>query len=157
MPEQPAGSGRVLPALDVIVGFDGSPPSRRALAEVAATLADRTAVFHVVHVTRQPTASGFSAMGYADVLGAQDQVATESQKEVAEILDPYPIPWSFERRTGNVAEEILASARERRMDPGDPTQTIIVVGRSTQVVHHIIGSVPVALLHHSPYAVVVIP
>ncbi|MGH9094546.1 MAG: universal stress protein, partial [Acidimicrobiales bacterium] len=144
-----------LAALDVIVGFDGSSPSRRALAQAAATLANRTAVFHVVFVSHMPASSGFSPVGYAEVMEAQDQVAAEAEKAVAEILDAYTIPWSFERRSGGVADELLASARERRSDPDDGTQTILVVGRSTQALHHIIGSVPVALLHRSPYAVVV--
>ncbi len=34
---------------------------------------------------------------------------------------------------------------------------VIVVGRSGHTAHQILGSVPVRLLHHSPYPVLTIP
>jgi nucleotide-binding universal stress UspA family protein len=42
----------------------------------------------------------------------------------------------------------------RRSVAGDPA---IVVGRSGHAAHHILGSVPVRLQHHSPFPVVTIP
>jgi nucleotide-binding universal stress UspA family protein len=45
----------------------------------------------------------------------------------------------------------------RICDVAEPASTpVIVTGRSHHAVHHVIGSVPVQLLHQSPYPVLAV-
>jgi nucleotide-binding universal stress UspA family protein len=65
------------------------------------------------------------------------------------------VPHAFERRQESPADAILHAARIDAA--GEPASTpIIVTGRSHHAVHDIIGSVPVRLLHESPYPVLTI-
>jgi nucleotide-binding universal stress UspA family protein len=59
------------------------------------------------------------------------------------------VPYTFERRAESPADAILSAASLQAA--ADPASTpVIVTGRSHHVAHHIIGSVPVQLLHESP-------
>ena len=96
-------------------------------------------------------------MGYAEMLEADDDVANDVGKTVEGKLGSVGLMWSFERRDGAAVEELLAGAKERAGTAPTATETAIVVGSSAHAIHHVIGSVPVGLLRHSPYPVVVIP
>jgi nucleotide-binding universal stress UspA family protein len=71
----------------------------------------------------------------------------------AEIASGAGVRYTFERVPGAPADAIIASARASA-DDGEP---VIVVGRSGHAASHVLGSVPVRLLHHSPYPVLAIP
>ena len=65
------------------------------------------------------------------------------------------MPYTFERRQGSAPDAILVAASLQ--DAAEPASTpIIVTGRSHHVPHQVIGSVPVRLLHQSPYPVLTI-
>ena len=73
----------------------------------------------------------------------------------AVILAQADIRCSFERRQGTPADAILSTAAALGATPsGDP---FIVVGRYGHAIRNALGSVPVHLLHHSPYPVLTIP
>jgi nucleotide-binding universal stress UspA family protein len=65
------------------------------------------------------------------------------------------VPYTFERRQESPADAILSAASVQ--DAAEPaTSPVIVTGRSHHAAHEIIGSVPVRLLHQSPYPVLTI-
>lgn len=144
-------------SVDLVVGYDASEPANRALDWSIAILADRPGTLHVVYVGHPAAGAGLSGLGYAEMMEANDEVADDTRKVVEERLGSAGLMWSFERRDGAPAEEILAAARHRASSAPSNTTTFIVVGRSAHAIHHLIGSVPVGLLHHSDYPVVVIP
>jgi nucleotide-binding universal stress UspA family protein len=146
------------PPIDLVVAYDASEPADRALDWSIRILAYRRGTLHVVYVSRPAGAAGLSGIGYAEMLEANDEVANDILKLVEQRLAPEGLMWSFERRDGSPVEEILAAAKERSATaPSDTTTTFIVVGRSAHAIHHLIGSVPVGLLHRSEYPVVVVP
>jgi nucleotide-binding universal stress UspA family protein len=79
--------------------------------------------------------------------------------EVAEVADAIVagtgVPYTFERRKGAPAQAILTATSAAAAATG--TDPVIVVGRSGHTLHHVLGSVPVQLLHHSAYPVMTIP
>jgi nucleotide-binding universal stress UspA family protein len=86
---------------------------------------------------------------------ARDEKAAGVAEAAAEIAAAAGVPYTFERRPGSPADAILSAASIQ--DAAEPASTpVIVTGRSHHAAHHIIGSVPVQLLHQSPYPVLTI-
>jgi nucleotide-binding universal stress UspA family protein len=65
--------------------------------------------------------------------------------------------WHFQRRDGVVAHELVVVADKLRRDYGDEATVVIIVGSAVQTYHHVLGSVPVALVRHARYPIVVVP
>ena len=78
-----------------------------------------------------------------------------SKRSPRSILAGSGVPFTFERRRGAPAEAILAGTSAVAAASG--SAPVIVVGRSGHALHHVLGSVPVHLLHHSAYPVLAIP
>jgi nucleotide-binding universal stress UspA family protein len=77
----------------------------------------------------------------------------EAAKEIAAAAGT---PYTFERRQESPDDAILGAAGTYAA--AEPASTpIIVSGRSHHVPHRVIGSVPVRLMHQSPYPIVTIP
>jgi nucleotide-binding universal stress UspA family protein len=77
----------------------------------------------------------------------------EAAKEIAAAAGA---PHTFERRQESPPDAILNAAG--RYAAAEPAGTpVIVTGRSHHVPHRVIGSVPVRLMHESPYPVLTIP
>ena len=138
-------------AVDLVVGVDGSEQSRHALDWAVGLLGERPGALHAVYADH-PAGGDLSGFGHQEMTEARQQAAADVQALVAAVATQAGITWTFERRDGSPAEEILAAARERPAGPG----TVIVVGRAGHAARHLIGSVPVRLLHHSPYPVMAI-
>jgi nucleotide-binding universal stress UspA family protein len=86
---------------------------------------------------------------------AQDHEAAEVAGAAAEIAAGSGVAYTFERRPGTPADAILSGASSQAAaGDGEP---VIVVGRSGHAARHVLGSVPVRLLHHSSYPVLAIP
>jgi nucleotide-binding universal stress UspA family protein len=65
------------------------------------------------------------------------------------------VPYTFERRQESAADAIMSAANVQ--DAAEPaSEPIIVTGRSHHAQHRILGSVPVELLHQSPFPVLTI-
>ncbi|HTW01378.1 MAG TPA: universal stress protein [Streptosporangiaceae bacterium] len=137
--------------VDLVVGVDGSEQSRHALDWAVGMLGDRPGALHAVYVDH-PAGGDLSGFGYQEMAEARQRAAADVQALVAATATQAGITWAFERRDGSPAEEILAAAKDRAGGPG----TIIVVGRAAHPARHPIGSVPVRLMHHSAYPVLVI-
>jgi nucleotide-binding universal stress UspA family protein len=86
---------------------------------------------------------------------ARDEKAASVAAAAAGIAAAAGARYTFERRQESPAEAILGAAGTYAT--AEPASTpLIVTGRSHHVPHRVIGSVPVHLLHESPYPVLTI-
>jgi hypothetical protein len=160
----PPGPGPTLPdralaqpaqPVTLVVGFDNSEPARRALIWGADLLRARPGTLHVVYADHVLIDSDLSGFAHSEMEGTRDEKAARVAEAAGEIAAAAGVPYTFERRPGSPADAILAAASIQ--DAAESASTpIIVTGRSHHAVHHIIGSVPVELLHQSPYPVLTI-
>jgi len=139
----------------LVVGFDDSEPAQRALIWGADLLRTRPGTLHVVYADHALIDSDLSGFGRAEMEDARDEKADRVAKAAAEIAAAAGVPYTFERRQGSPADAILSAANIQ--DAAEPASTpVIVTGRSHHAAHRVIGSVPVELLHQSPYPVLTI-
>lgn len=139
-----------------MVGFDGSPPAIRALDGAVNLLQGRAGSIEVVYVAHMPSMAALSPGAVAELETDFDDVERELRTMIGEQLRGREERWSFERRQGLIAEELLAAAKET--GTGHPEVTVvIVVGSSSLVTHRMVGSVAVSLARHSPVPLVVVP
>ena len=147
----------------LVVGFDNSGPSRRALGWAARQLVPRLGAppatgpttLHVVYSDHVIIDSDLSGFGHAEMEETRDAEAAAVAAAAAEIMTAAGQPYTFERRLEPAADAIVSEASAQADALGGAP--VIVVGRSGHAAHQILGSVPVRLLHHSPYPVLTIP
>jgi nucleotide-binding universal stress UspA family protein len=146
------------PAADLrlVVGFDGSPPAARALDGAVNLLRGRTGSIDVVYVAHLPSMAALSAGAVAELEADFDDVEQELRGIIGAQLSDREERWDFERRQGQIVEELLAAAADTSTAHPDAT-VVLVVGSSSQVTHRIVGSVAVGLARHSPVPLVVVP
>jgi hypothetical protein len=150
-----AAAQAVSPAVSLVVGFDDSEPGRRALIWGADLLRIRPGVLHVIYADHVLIDSDLSGFGRSEMDEGRDEKAARVAQAAAEIAATAAVPYTFERREESPAEAILHAADiHAAAEPA--TTPIIVTGRSHHAPHSIIGSVPVRLLHQSPYPVLTI-
>jgi nucleotide-binding universal stress UspA family protein len=143
--------------LVVVVGFDGSESAYRALDASALLISGRVGTVEVVYVAHMAPGAEMSASSLAESLKAFDSVELEFADVVRDRMADIDYRWRFQRRDGLIAHELLAVADELSRDYGDDAQVVIVVGSAMHSLHHVVGSVPVALVRHAKYPVVVVP
>jgi nucleotide-binding universal stress UspA family protein len=146
------------PAADLrlVVGFDGSPPSGRALDAAANLLQGRTGRIDVVYVAHMPSLAALSADAVGEMEADFNDVEQELRAMAAAQLSNRDERWEFERRQGSITEELLAAARDMGATHPDAT-VVLVVGSSSLVAHRVVGSVAVGLARHSPVPVIIVP
>ena len=143
--------------LNLIVGYDGSPPAKRALDTSVRWLEVRPpGRITVVWVAHLSSAVELSADAVAIVESDFDQVAAELRTTVGERLADSHLPWDFQWRQGQIAAELIAVAESVQVARPDDV-VIILVGSSSSAMHRIVGSIAVSLAHHSPVPVTVVP
>ena len=153
-PEHPPVPGIPQP-ISLVVGFDNSEPARRALGWGADLLRARPGSLHVIYADHPLVDSDLSGFAHAEMEDTRDQKAAGVAEAAAEIAAAAGVPYTFERRQESPADAILSAASVQ--DAAEPGRTpVIVTGRSHHAAHEIIGSVPVRLLHQSPYPVLTI-
>jgi hypothetical protein len=145
----------VAQAVSLVVGFDDSEPGRRALIWSADLLKVRPGVLHVIYADHELIDSDLSGFGRAEMDEDRDEKVTRVAQAAAEIAAAAAVPYTFERRAESPADAILHAADIHAAAEAASTP-IIVTGRSHHAPHNIIGSVPVRLLHQSPYPVLTI-
>ena len=139
----------------LVVGFDNSEPARRALIWGADLVRTRSGTLHVIYADHALIDSDLSGIAHAEMEDARDEKADRVAEAAAEIAAAAGVPYTFERRQGSPADAILSAASIQ--DAAEPASTpVIVTGRSHHAAHRVIGSVPVELLHQSPYPVLTI-
>jgi nucleotide-binding universal stress UspA family protein len=146
------------PATDLrlLVGFDGSPPSIRALDAAVNLLRGRPGRLHVVYVGHLPSMDALSPGAIAELEVDFDDIAHELRTMAGDRLRGREERWDFLKRQGSIAQELIAAAK----DAGDahPGATpAIVVGSSSHVAHRVVGSVAVGLARHSPVPLLIVP
>jgi nucleotide-binding universal stress UspA family protein len=141
--------------LTLVIGFDNSAPARRALTWGADLLQARPGTLHVVYADHPLIDSDLAGFGRPEMDEARDAKAADVARAAAEIAATAGVPYSFERRQESPADAMLAAAGA--LDGADDgSEPVIVTGRSHHAPHRILGSVPVELLHESPYPVLTI-
>ena len=144
------------PDLYLVVGYDGSPPAGRALDAAVSLLHGRSGSINVVYVGHIPGVDMLSADAIAEMRIDLDDIEQELRASATEQLRDREERWTFERRHGPIAEELLASAAA--VHEANPGATVaVVVGSSSQAMHRIVGSAAVSLVRHSHVPVVVVP
>ena len=138
------------------VGFDDSEPARRALIWGADLLRSRPGALHVIYADHALIDSDLSGFARAGMDEAREQKAASVAEAAAAIAAAAGVPYTFERRQESPADAILHAADiHAAAEPSSPP--VIVTGRSHHAAHQVLGSVPVRLLHQSPYPVLTIP
>ncbi len=150
----PPAPGAAQPST-LVVGFDNSEPARRALSWAADLLRARPGTLHVIYSDHVLIDSDLSGFAHTEMEENRAAKAARVAEAAAGIAAAAAVPYTFERRQEPPAEAILAAADIQ--DAAGPASTpVIVTGRSHHAAHQIIGSVPVRLLHQSPYPVLTI-
>jgi nucleotide-binding universal stress UspA family protein len=141
--------------ITLVVGFDDSAPARRALTWGADLLRARPGTLHVVYADHPLIDSDLTGFGRPEMDEARDGKAAAVAQAAAEIAATAGVPYTFERRQESPADAMLAAAND--LDAAEPAgEPVLVTGRSHHAPHRILGSVPVELLHQSPYPVLTI-
>ena len=149
------GPGPAQP-VTLVVGFDDSDPARRALTWGADLLRARPGALHVIYADHALVDSDLSGFGRTTMEEDRDEKAASVAEAAKEIAAAAGTAYTFERRQESPADAILHAAGSYAT--AEPAGTaVIVTGRSHHVPHRVIGSVPVRLLHESPYPVLTIP
>jgi hypothetical protein len=148
-----AGSGGA--PVTMVVGFDDSEPAQRALTWSADLLRTRPGALHVIYADHELVGSDLTGLARAEMDEGRDEKAAAVAGAAAEIATAAGVPYTFERSHEPPAEAVLHAA-SRYADAGPARSPVIVAGRSHHLPHRVIGSVPVRLLHESPYPVITI-
>ncbi len=144
------------PRLVVVVGFDGSAAASRALDAATQLIAGRPGSIEVVYVAHLPAGTELSPEAQVESLKGFDTLQQQYAGAIRSRLDGVEPRWSLQRRDGNVAHELAAAADQVGRDHTN-TAVVIVVGRAIHTLHHVVGSVPVALVRHAKYPILVVP
>jgi nucleotide-binding universal stress UspA family protein len=142
--------------ITLVVGFDNSEPARRALIWGADLLKARPGTLHVVYSDRIHVDSDLTGFAHAEMEGDREEKATNVAEAAAKIAGAAGVPYTFERREESPADAILSEASIQATSEESAGTPLIVTGRSHHAPHRVIGSVPVRLLHESPFPVIAI-
>jgi nucleotide-binding universal stress UspA family protein len=133
----------------VVVGYDGSPPSRNALAYAAGVSRRLTRPLVVVYVTPGVYCEPLTGQ----VIGLPRARAETDRwllNELDDVCDRSGLEVSVLTRRGNPARELAAAADELSADA-------LVIGAPGHRWHQMAGSVPGWLARHAHCPVIVVP
>jgi nucleotide-binding universal stress UspA family protein len=140
----------------LVVGYDGSPPSNRALDAAVRLLQGRSGRIVVVYVAHLSSLIMLSAGAIAEMEKDFDEVEQDLRAQAAGQLRASGAAWEFERRQGIIADELIAAATVIR--DAHPGETVaIIVGSSSHATHRVVGSVAIGLARHSPVPLIIVP
>ncbi|HEY3894336.1 MAG TPA: universal stress protein [Pseudonocardiaceae bacterium] len=133
----------------ILVGYDGSPPSRHALAYAAGIARRMARMLVLAHVSPTPACYAFD---YGWPLPVEDpaELLDWLRSELAETIDPTGLRVTLVGRVGDAARQLAELAEETRADT-------IVLGAPRHWMHRITGSVPVWLARHTYCPVIMVP
>ena len=154
----PLPAPSLLSSAGFVVGFDDSPPARRALGQAARLAAAKHEALHVVYADHVIIDSDLSGFAHSEMEATRDEEAVAVAKAAADILAAITrpgLPYTFERSQSTAADAILSAARA--VTAANECSPVLVVGRSGHAAHHLLGSVPTRLLARSPFPVLAIP
>jgi len=143
--------------LHLVVGYDGSPPARRALDGAVRLLQGRTGSIEVIYIAHLSSLVMLSADAIAEMEQDFSEIEQELRAQAAAQLSGKTEAWKFQRRQGMIADELIAAATGLQDAGGAGTVVAIVVGSSSHASHRVVGSVAVSLARHSPVPLVIVP
>ena len=143
--------------LVVVVGFDGSESAYRALDSATHLISGRTGNIVAVYVAHPSATAELSPEGLVEMRNGFDALEQQFTEGIRSRLDLVEQRWRLERRDGGIAHELVAAADQVSRDNGTDATVVIVVGSAMHTYHHVVGSVPVALVRHAKYPIVVVP
>ncbi len=143
--------------LVVVVGFDGSQSAYRALDAATHLISGRAGRIVAVYVAHPSATAEISPEGLAEMLKGFDALEQQFTEAIRSRLNLVEQRWRLERRDGNIAHELIAAADRVSRDYGTDATVVIVVGSAMHTYHHVVGSVPVALVRNAKYPIVVVP
>jgi nucleotide-binding universal stress UspA family protein len=142
--------------LYLVVGYDGSAPSVRALNTAVSLMRDREGSIEVFYIAHLTSAEMLSPDAIAEMEGSFDEIARDLREQAAEQLRGREERWTFRHGQGNVTGDLIAAAEQvREAHPDD--NVAIVVGSSSQAAHRLVGSVAVNLARHAPVPLLIVP
>jgi nucleotide-binding universal stress UspA family protein len=143
-------------SLQLVVGYDGSPPADRALDAAVRLLQGRTGRINVVYVAHLSTTVMMSPGAIAEMEADFDEIEKELRAQAAGQLHGRVETFEFQRRQGLIGDELIAAATG--ISEGLPGDTVvIIVGSSSHATHRLVGSVAVNLARHSPVPLIIVP
>lgn len=142
--------------LFLVVGYDGSPPSSRALDAAIRLLQGRSGYIDVVYVGHVPAVDMLSAAAIAEMDTSFDEIERDLRASARAQMEGREERWRFERGQGVITDQLLAAATNLREEHPDDN-VVIVVGSSSQAAHRLVGSVAVSLARRSPVPVIIVP
>jgi nucleotide-binding universal stress UspA family protein len=141
--------------LVAVVGFDGSDPSKRALQAATRLLVGRKGRIEVVWVAHLSSAESLSSDAVVEVERGFNDIERDLSQATRTLMGGEQ-RWSFGRRDGMVAHELLEVATPY-VERHDGSQVVLVVGASSHRYHQVMGSVPTSLVRHAKVPVLVVP
>jgi nucleotide-binding universal stress UspA family protein len=143
-------------SLQLVVGYDGSPPASRALDAAVRLLQGRAGRINVVYVAHLSTTVMMSPGAIAEMEADFDEIERELRAQAGEQLRGQVETFQFQRRQGLIGDELIAAAAGiSESHPGDTVA--ILVGSSSHAAHRLVGSVAVNLARHAPVPLVIVP
>jgi nucleotide-binding universal stress UspA family protein len=155
-PAGPGSPGVTTAWMVVVVGFDGSEPSQRALLAARRLVSGRPGSVEVVFVAHPSAASTMSPYAQVESGHILDEEAAEAETLARDLLGGEQ-RWHFHRRDGSIADQLVAAAAAEVAQYGPAAEVLLVVGRAVHAYHQVMGSVPAALVRHGGFPVLVIP
>jgi hypothetical protein len=143
--------------LVVVVGFDGTDPSRRALATAIEWLHDHPGRLELVFVAHIPGTVALAAQATELVEEGLDDDAKELAKLADEALKDTDVKWHFQRRNGEIAPELLAAGEEQLESEGPSTRVVLVVGGPAHKIDRYLNSTPARVIRQDRFQVIVVP
>jgi nucleotide-binding universal stress UspA family protein len=146
----PASAVAREPGHPVVIGYDGSPSSRNALAYAAGMARRLARPLLVVYVV--PFGVYCEPMTGQVICALRDRSELDKWllSELDEVCDREGLEVSVMARRGNAAKELAAAADSSSADA-------LVVGAPGRRLHHVAGSIPSWLARHARCPVIVVP
>lgn len=135
----------------IVVGVDGSPPSWDAFAWAAGEAIRSHGSLVALYVTPMVDAAGLygEPAGYAAMEQARSEVAARLRQQAEQRAEELGVTLRFVWERGDAAPCIARFARAIEAD-------LVVVGRSSKVLHHLAGSLGRKLVGRRDAPVIVV-
>lgn len=143
-------------SLQLVVGYDGSPPADRALDAAVRLLQGRTGRINVVYVAHLSTTVMMSPGAIAEMEADFDEIEKDLRAQAGEQLQGRVETFQFQRRQGLIGDELIAVATALT-DSHLADTVVILVGSSSHAAHRLVGSVAVNLARRSPVPLIIVP
>jgi nucleotide-binding universal stress UspA family protein len=150
-------TGETNDGLVVVVGYDGTEPAQRALQSAADMVRDRPGRLEVVYVAHVPSTAAFSGQAVVAVREGLDNEEKRLAERIETALRPTDVKWRFQRRNGEIAQELLAVCQEVLDAEGPTTRVVLVVGGTAHKIDRYLNSTPVKVIRQDRFDVLVIP